>query len=75
MNVVAELTDRWPEIVGPALAGPTHPIELLDGVLTVRCDDPAWASQIGWMEGQIKQRFEAVFPGVTLEKVTTRLAR
>lgn len=75
VNVVTQLTERWPEIVGPALAGRTHPLELVDGVLTIRCDDAAWASQIGWMEGQIKQRFEAVFPGVELAKVATRLRK
>lgn len=75
LNVVAELSNRWPEIVGPVLAGPTHPIELVDGVLTIRCDDAAWASQIGWMETQIKERFRSVFPEVSLDKIATRLRR
>lgn len=74
LNVITELVEHWPDIVGPALAEPTHPLELVNGVLTVRCDDPAWASQIGWMESQIKQRFESIFPGIELKKIATRLA-
>ncbi len=75
VNVVSELSDHWAEIVGPALAGPTEPMEFVDGVLVVICDAPAWASQIGWMEGQIKERFAEVFPKISLSKVTARTRR
>lgn len=75
LDVVTELANRWPDIVGPALAGPTRPVELVDGVLTVSCDDPAWASQIGWMESQIKERFNVVFPDVTVTRVAARTTR
>jgi predicted nucleic acid-binding Zn ribbon protein len=74
VDVVTELTNRWGDIVGPALAGPTRPAELVDGVLTVACSDPAWASQVMWMEAQIKQRFAAAFPSYALTKVVTRVA-
>lgn len=72
-DVVTELGRRWGEIVGPALDGPTRPIELIDGVLVVACDDPAWASQVSWMEGQIAQRFAAIFDGAEVKRVTTRV--
>ncbi|MEM8923738.1 MAG: DUF721 domain-containing protein, partial [Actinomycetota bacterium] len=72
-DVLGQLSSRWPEIVGPALAGPTRPVELLDGVLVVMCDDPAWASQISWMDGQIRRRFGQLFEGVEVERVTTRV--
>ena len=75
LDVITELADRWPEIVGPALAGPTRPLELVDGILAVSCDDAAWASQIGWMEAQIKERFSAVFPNVAIARVVARIAR
>ena len=71
-DVVSELGRRWGEIVGPALDGPTRPVELIDGVLVVACDDPAWASQITWMEGQITRRFAAIFDGVEVQRVVTR---
>lgn len=72
VDVVTRLADCWGEIVGPALAGPTRPLELLDGTLVVGCDDPAWAAQVSWMETQIRQRFATVFPTVELRRVTAR---
>lgn len=75
VDVVSTLSSSWPDIVGPALAGPTWPIELIDGVLAVGCEDPAWASQIGWMEGQIKDRFAELFPNIVLKRVMTRNVR
>ena len=70
-----QLGERWPEVVGPALAGPTRPAELRDGVLVVLCDDPAWASQIQWMETQIIERYRAVLPDVAIERIRIRVIR
>ncbi|MDH3680157.1 MAG: DUF721 domain-containing protein [Acidimicrobiia bacterium] len=75
VDVLSDLADRWEEIVGPALATATRPVELIDGVLVVGCDDPAWAAQIGWMEAQITQRFGEVFPDVVVSRVTARTLR
>ncbi len=72
IDVASSLRDRWPQIVGPGLAEATRPIELIDGVLVVGCDDPAWASQIGWMERQIGDRLVEHFPDVELRRITTR---
>ena len=75
VDVVSRLTGAWGQVVGPALDGPTRPLELVDGVLVVLCDDPAWASQIGWMDRQIRDRLVALFPQVTVDRVVTRTAR
>jgi predicted nucleic acid-binding Zn ribbon protein len=72
VNVITELSDRWVDVVGPALADATRPVELVDGVLAVSCDDPAWAAQVRWMEQQIIDRFTALFPDLTLSRVTTK---
>ncbi len=42
--------DDWEGIVGPRIAAHTTPRSLRDGVLSVDVDDPAWASQLGFME-------------------------
>lgn len=72
VDVVTQLEASWAELVGPALAGPTRPLELLDGVLVVVCDDAAWTGQVQWMEAQIRQRFAAAFPGLELRRVVAR---
>ena len=47
------LEDTWSEVVGPALAAHSTPVTLQHGRLVVRVDDPAWASQLRWMERQV----------------------
>ncbi len=72
-NVLAELGQGWPEIVGPALAEQTTPVQLVNGELLVACTDSAWASQIQWCTAQIKERFKQLYPQVELVSVSTRV--
>ena len=50
----------WPEIVGPAVAAHAEPTSLRDGVLRVRADSPAWATEIGYLVEEIRSRANAV---------------
>jgi predicted nucleic acid-binding Zn ribbon protein len=68
------LGDSWPQVVGPALSSSTRPVELRDGVLVVVCDDPAWASQILWMERQIKDHYRELLPDVVIDRIRVRTA-
>jgi predicted nucleic acid-binding Zn ribbon protein len=43
---VHSLLARWPSLVGPGLAGHSHPESYANSVLTVRTDSTAWASQL-----------------------------
>lgn len=45
---------RWIEIVGPAVAAHAEPSSLKGGVLRVRADSPAWATEIGYLKDEIK---------------------
>ncbi len=74
-RTLTSLEDNWPQIVGPALAAPTRPIELVDGVLVIGCDDPTWASQVRWMETQIKHRFQTLFADVEIQRIQPRVGR
>lgn len=75
VSIVTRLSEEWPELVGPVLAEVTRPVELVGGVLTVACSDGALAAQIGWMEAQIRQRFDGVFGAGVLTRVVTRVDR
>jgi len=68
-DVIIDLGRRWDEIVGPAMAQATRPTEIIDGTMVVTCDDPAWVSQVGWMERQIIARFMEMFPDTPLARV------
>lgn len=75
VSILSQLEARWPDIVGPALSGTTRPVELVNGVLTIACQDAAWAAQVGWMEAQIKQRFDDTFTAGLIQRVATRTDR
>lgn len=54
------LFTRWSELVGPRVAEHAELVGIADGRLTVRVDDPAWASQIRWLEQELVTRAAAI---------------
>jgi predicted nucleic acid-binding Zn ribbon protein len=59
------LFDRWDEIVGERVATHARPHGLDDGVLVVAVDEPGWATQLRFLEGELLRRLEeALGPGV-----------
>ena len=55
---VGSVMGRWPEIVGPEVAQHCAPVTLREGVLTVRADSTAWATQIRLLTSSILGRLE-----------------
>jgi predicted nucleic acid-binding Zn ribbon protein len=56
---------QWPALVGERVAAHAEPVAVADGRLTVRAEDPAWASQLRWLEGDLVRRLGAALgPGV-----------
>jgi predicted nucleic acid-binding Zn ribbon protein len=51
----------WREVVGSALADHAEPTSLRGGVLRVRADSPAWATEIGYLGEVIRQRVNGFF--------------
>ena len=47
------IVDSWPEIVGPELAKGVVAVAVRGRELIVRVDDPAWASQVAWLEAPV----------------------
>ncbi len=73
VSTLSSLDDQWPNIVGPALAAHSRPIEVRDGVLIVGCSDPSWASQIKWMDASIRERFAELFDGLVISRIQLRI--
>lgn len=59
---------RWSEIVGPQVAEHCEPVTFEDGVLSVRADSTAWATQIRLLSSSLLGRItDAVGPDVVHE--------
>ena len=55
---VGSVMGRWPEIVGTDVATHVEPVSFTDGVLTVRADSTAWATQIRLLASSLLARVE-----------------
>jgi predicted nucleic acid-binding Zn ribbon protein len=47
---------HWDDIVGPGIAAHCRPSSLREGVLRLRADAPAWATEVGYLSEEIRQR-------------------
>ncbi|MGI9623431.1 MAG: DciA family protein [Acidimicrobiales bacterium] len=56
MSATELVMTRWADVVGEDAAAATTPVKIHDGVLTVRVEDPVWATQLSWLEPQIVAR-------------------
>ena len=55
---VGSVMGRWPQIVGADIAAHVEPVSFADGVLTVRADSTAWATQIRLLSSSLLARVE-----------------
>ena len=51
---------RWSDVVGPVIAGHAQPSSLRRGVLRVRCDSPLWATEVGYLSAEIRDRINSM---------------
>lgn len=59
---------RWAEIVGPEVAAHAAPVSFEGGVLTVRAESTAWATQLRWLGSTLLARMDqAVGAGVVTD--------
>ncbi|HEY6533934.1 MAG TPA: DUF721 domain-containing protein [Acidimicrobiales bacterium] len=58
-DVTASLVGRWSDLVGANVGANSRPLRLRDGVLTVAVADPAWATQLRFLEVTLIERLKA----------------
>jgi predicted nucleic acid-binding Zn ribbon protein len=75
VETVRSLFDRWPDAVGEQVASQASPISLRDGVLVVGVDDPAWATQLRFLEGELLTRLAAEFGADEVTSIEVRVRR
>jgi predicted nucleic acid-binding Zn ribbon protein len=65
----AEVLAGWAEIVGAETAAHALPIGIEEGVLTVRCDSTAWATQLRRMNAAITTKITTRFVAAGIQSV------
>jgi predicted nucleic acid-binding Zn ribbon protein len=69
---VGGIAGRWPELVGPSVAEHCVPEGFADGVLTVRADSTAWATQVRLLAATLVQRLNEELGPRTVTAVSVR---
>lgn len=65
----SELLASWHEVAGIETADHSAPVGIDDGVLTVKCDSTAWATQLRLMRVQILTRIAERYPDAAINSV------
>lgn len=63
---------RWADAVGPVVAAHAAPRKLDGAHLVVEVDEPGWATQLRFLDAEIKGRLRAV-AGVTVDTIDVRV--
>ncbi len=71
-TVMGGVFGRWEEAVGEAVAAHVQPIKLDGSTLVVGVDDPAWATQLRFLEATLKARLAEV-TGAVIETIEVRV--
>lgn len=75
-GVLGTVFSRWDEIAGPALARHARPLRLTPGELVVAVDEPAWATQVRSLAGELLRRVGEVAGEAPAQlRVTVKPAR
>lgn len=66
---LGRLRDQWPAIVGEQVAARSEPVALSRGVLTVRADGGAWASELTLLARTLAEKVDAFLGGESVREV------
>jgi predicted nucleic acid-binding Zn ribbon protein len=73
VETVTSVFDRWPDLVGEQVASRARPVSLRDGVLVVAVEDPAWATQIRFLEAQVLAGIAAEMGAAEVTRIEVRV--
>ena len=74
MSAIGGVFGMWEQVVGESMAAHVQPIKLNGSALVVEVDDPAWATQLKFLEQSLQQRL-AEIAGASIDTIEVRVAR
>ena len=66
---IGQLRERWAEVVGPEVAARSTPVALNAGVLSIRTDGAAWASELTLLQRSIAEKVDSYLGGGVVREV------
>ena len=74
-STLARVFAAWPELVGESVAANTRPRSLRDGALVVAVEEPAWATQLRFLEADLLARLAEAVGAGQITRIEVRVAR
>jgi predicted nucleic acid-binding Zn ribbon protein len=74
-GAVGSVFGHWAELVGDQVAAHTRPVSLRDGVLVVLVDHPTWATQLRFLEQDLRARMAETIGDGTVTRIDVRVRR
>ncbi|MEZ5205579.1 MAG: DUF721 domain-containing protein [Acidimicrobiales bacterium] len=74
VQAVTDVFGVWEEAVGAQVAAHAVPKSLRDGVLKVTVDDPAWTTQLRFLEPEILGKLRTALGADAPERIELRVA-
>ena len=74
-ELVVSVFGEWESVVGPVLAAHSRPERLRDGELVVSVDEPAWATEVRFLSGDIAARINETRGSRVITTVTVVVQR
>jgi predicted nucleic acid-binding Zn ribbon protein len=68
----ADLIEQWADIVGDDVAAHAEPTGFQDGVVEVRCDSSAWATQLRLMKKKLLSAVQEMFPDAGVSDIQVK---
>jgi len=74
-DVVETVFSDWERLVGEMIAAHTRPQRIVNGVLFLEVDDPAWASEMQWLSEDLLERISAKADTLEITEIKVVLTR
>ena len=71
---LASVFTEWPKVVGETLAAHCRPLSLDGTRLVIAVDEPAWATQIRYLETELLERLAEVVEGQRVAAIEVRVS-
>jgi predicted nucleic acid-binding Zn ribbon protein len=71
---MGSLFSRWAEAVGPVIADHARPVKFDGDHLLVEVDEPAWATQLRFLESDVIERLRSI-AGLEVSRFDIRVKR
>ena len=72
-DAMTTLFERWSEFVGETMGAHCRPVSLRGGVLLVAVDDPAWSTEVRFLETTLIARLNAEMGEFAIGSIEVRV--